>query len=499
MVFAVSDEGHVSNSTLKSKIKEFGSKYIDEVGFRYSWAMIGKKGLAAGEAVEQYSPASSGSVTIDTTFISPYSSGSFITNTIGESLSFDSLIIDYLAGVNNSIQIIPIINKRDTLDNIFVPGVQTYSLNSFNNGKPNSMKFIVQLNRGAGTSNVFINKFGTEYKNLPELTSSGRLTYISKNKIIQGDSITLNYGFINAGESIADSVELNVYINYPDNSKKLLDSQMLINVGKDSSYKNNVTFLDNYTNGFGDFAFEVKLDETNKVPELFEDNNIFIIPFEIQKDTVTNLEAANVDVLFNGQAIFDNETVNNHPTIKIVLSYQPLFDYSDTTQYSIYLDGRKKYFSSFDSLEYDTINREIKYTFKPLLSSGEHSITITGRNIFGNIKGESGYQLSFKVTEGLEIVDLYNYPNPMKEDTYFIFGLPELPDNLILKVFTIAGREIYSKELDSSELNFNLNKIYWDGRDNDGDTIANGVYFYKFIIRKDGKSKSTIGKLAVLR
>jgi hypothetical protein len=44
-------------------------------------------------------------------------------------------------------------------------------------------------------------------------------------------------------------------------------------------------------------------------------------------------------------------------------------------------------------------------------------------------------------------------------------------------------------------------QIPWDGRDRDGDTLANGVYLYKVAVRTvDGTySSEALGKLAVLK
>ena len=43
------------------------------------------------------------------------------------------------------------------------------------------------------------------------------------------------------------------------------------------------------------------------------------------------------------------------------------------------------------------------------------------------------------------------------------------------------------------------NEILWDLRDEDGRTIANGVYFYKLTARREGKKAEEIGKLAVIK
>jgi len=52
-----------------------------------------------------------------------------------------------------------------------------------------------------------------------------------------------------------------------------------------------------------------------------------------------------------------------------------------------------------------------------------------------------------------------------------------------LSIFTVTGKTIFQKEI---VLDAGFNSIYWDGRDGDGDRIANGVYFYKVKARATG-------------
>jgi flagellar hook assembly protein FlgD len=60
----------------------------------------------------------------------------------------------------------------------------------------------------------------------------------------------------------------------------------------------------------------------------------------------------------------------------------------------------------------------------------------------------------------------------------------------------VAGRLI--KTIDTP-LNIGYNQIYWDGRDADGDYIANGVYLYKLIIEGNSKKETSLQKLVVLK
>lgn len=64
-VFAASDEASDKlNERAKLAIEAFGSSKIRDLGFRQSWAMIGRKGAAAGSAIEQLNPMGKGSAEV---------------------------------------------------------------------------------------------------------------------------------------------------------------------------------------------------------------------------------------------------------------------------------------------------------------------------------------------------------------------------------------------------------------------------------------------------
>ena len=68
-----------------------------------------------------------------------------------------------------------------------------------------------------------------------------------------------------------------------------------------------------------------------------------------------------------------------------------------------------------------------------------------------------------------------------------------------IKIYTIAGRLIKEIKIPAVDLSYDFNKIYWDGRDEDGDIIANGVYLYKVILTAGDKTEDVIQKLAIVR
>ncbi len=86
-------------------------------------------------------------------------------------------------------------------------------------------------------------------------------------------------------------------------------------------------------------------------------------------------------------------------------------------------------------------------------------------------------------------------PNPFADATVFTFRQNQtVPLDVEVKIYTLAGRLIQSLEQTSAGEPFV--RIPWDGRDRDGDVLANGVYLYKLIVRTaDGRFTSeALGK-----
>ena len=101
---------------------------------------------------------------------------------------------------------------------------------------------------------------------------------------------------------------------------------------------------------------------------------------------------------------------------------------------------------------------------------------------------------------GLVIRDVFNYPNPFAYKTTFTFQQNlASPINVKIKIYTIAGRLI--KVIQEDSIFEKFVKVNWDGRDEDGNSIANGTYLYKLIVETvNGKFNRTfLGKLSIIK
>ncbi len=130
------------------------------------------------------------------------------------------------------------------------------------------------------------------------------------------------------------------------------------------------------------------------------------------------------------------------------------------------------------------------------LEPGEHLLIVKA---WDNSNNSATCRLPLRVTKGggLTLLDVLNYPNPFSERTDFTFTLSE--DAWVrVRVFTLAGRLIYESEPRFLPSGFNW--LPWDGRDGDGDPVANGLYLYQVSARSpDGQKAEAVGKLVIAR
>ena len=91
------------------------------------------------------------------------------------------------------------------------------------------------------------------------------------------------------------------------------------------------------------------------------------------------------------------------------------------------------------------------------------------------------------------LFNVFNYPNPFKNNTQFSFEINQSAE-VEINIYTLGGRKIKNIRSDYYEAGYHY--INWDGKDTYGDNIANGVYLYSLKAINNGKSISKIGKVA---
>ena len=91
---------------------------------------------------------------------------------------------------------------------------------------------------------------------------------------------------------------------------------------------------------------------------------------------------------------------------------------------------------------------------------------------------------------------MLNYPNPFSSSTHFTFQISHSAE-ISIKIYTVDGRLIRNLSGIWAEPGFNM--IGWNGEDEVGDPLSNGVYIYKIQARADIDGKSvTVSEISKL-
>jgi hypothetical protein len=143
---------------------------------------------------------------------------------------------------------------------------------------------------------------------------------------------------------------------------------------------------------------------------------------------------------------------------------------------------------------------EVRYTFAPL-RDGNYTLRFKAWDSYNN---SSEKELAFVVRNAsvLHVKYALNFPNPTRGQTSFFISHNQAGEQVEvrIKIYTIAGRLI--KSLEHTETSApSLVRIDWDGRDEDGSELANGIYLYKVIFKHLTRNEQieTLEKLAIVR
>jgi hypothetical protein len=123
--------------------------------------------------------------------------------------------------------------------------------------------------------------------------------------------------------------------------------------------------------------------------------------------------------------------------------------------------------------------------------------------VIASIKNIS-YDVNYDVTEASGIVPLnymlyQNYPNPFNPGTKIEFEVPEY-SNVKLIVWNSLGQKV--KEIYSGAVDPNRYSVYWDGKDENGLSVASGIYFvtmYARSLEEQGREFTMTRKMILMK
>jgi Peptidase family C25/Interleukin-like EMT inducer/CARDB len=482
------------NAAAQNAYKSLGSKFINQIGWRDSWAIIGKKGALIGSVPEAYQATTTGKAVLDTTFYQKEFSGSVITSEFGPVASWKKFIVQSTvpAGASLSSAITGIsrsgsIDTVASLTNGSSVALQNVSAAQYPFGK---IVFSLQVNTAGASPEL--RQWALAAQPPTELATSPSSITVQNTTLNEGDVDNLAMKIYNVSGVDADSVTAEILTDDSGFPRKLAQVVFPVIHPQDS-----VTVQTQYDSRgkHGNHSFFFTIDPDSTLAEVNRFDNSFTVPYTVIADTVR----PTVDVTFDGIHVFDGEYISSTPTIVFQLrdnNPAPLMA-SDTSSFSIWLNGNKVSFAPPEQIQFNPVQAQV--IWKPRLPEGQNSFEYFVQDISGNSSDTAWIELN--VTSTFALLNVFNIPDPFSHGTDFTFTLTgaSIPDEMKIRIYTVAGRAIQEIEVPPGDLHIGFNKIFWDGRDRDGDDIANGVYFYRIVTNGNGKEATTTGKMVKMR
>jgi len=339
----------------------------------------------------------------------------------------------------------------------------------------------------------------------------------------EGNLIEFGMALTNAGMVSMDSITVRFSVIDQSNSETIVGEPVINSLGPNETTNIDYSFS---TKGMqGDNILVVEVNPDGIQPEKFEFNNLLLLPFHVIFDDLNPL----LDVTFDGKHILNGDIVSAKPEITVQLKdentflalndtndLQVRFKYPNGLIYPAYFGAEDvEFIPPTDASDNNQAELIIRREFE---EDGIYEMTVFAKDRSGNRSGANDYNISFEVINEAQVSNVLNYPNPFTSSTKFIFTLTgsEVPEEFKIQIMAVSGkviREITKEELGPITVGRNITEYAWDGTDEYGNELGNGVYFYRVITKQlDGSDleqfrvkqvdplfKKGIGKMYLMR
>jgi hypothetical protein len=522
MVMIASTYPNVSDTlrqNVKIKFKQFGSIYADSIYYFSSfdtWAFIGFLGAPGNKVSEEFHRWPTvgcqnywcpSNANLNPTFLN---ANGYINFSIGpghrwKNFSWDGILypnssIKYdVSGIGQNLDTTIIYSNITNSGNVSLDSLSSYQ---FPYLKLAAKLSIDTLNAYKSPSFRMMNfKYTPPAEIAPDNYSFIRSdTNVQEGKLVTFSVRNYNVGYVPA------NVIMNKWYAVTSNGTQILKIDTVTTpLYVDSSRISSVTFstmgLRNRQRRIDTISIFYEPTILGGVNDFYPFNNFALSNLVITGDSLP----PSIDVTYDGQKILNGDIITAKPYIIYKFSENNFLQYTidDTSNIFIkqdnilvryFVNGQPNPEISFTAI--NNHNLKVQVNYQPTLSEGSHIFQYVGRDKNGNYSDT--LTTNVLVSYAFSIKDLYNIPNPTRGETYFTFLLyaQKNPQACKIKIYTVAGRLI--KEINSiAKVGFN--SIYWDGRDQDGDSMANGIYLYKLILQDGNNTTTSIQKLAILR
>lgn len=500
----------VYDGNLQSALQSIGSSVVSAAAVpdTLPWIVWGQKGAAPGTAQEVIGTVASQYIYLNDTFQTNWYTGFIQSPVIGPAQNWGSLhwkqheveVPDY-DSVALEVWGIRTDGSTQLLRTLPEDSTDLYNLNAVVNATLFPyIRLVAHMKDDSSRTPPQLDRWHVLFTPWPDAAVNPQLAYSFYNdSLLEGDTAKFIIGVENLTPwAFTDSLLVKYWII--DNDRVRHDFPTLLRA---PSFVGNTWYpqtINVSTEGFpgaNELWVEINpLSNPNTQPEYIHFNNIIMTPFSVGTDRINPL----MDVTFDGVHILDGDIVSGKPAILISLKDENQFlALNDTADFKVFLRTPSQSVPQLIPWGATMVfvpavlpNNSAKILLTPTLSEdGIYEILVQAKDRSNNLSGTIDYQITFEVINRSTITNVLNYPNPFSTSTQFVFTLTgnEVPDLFTIQIMTITGkvvREIDKHELGNIHIGRNITDYAWDGMDEFGDPLANGVYLYRVITRLNG-------------
>lgn len=517
---------------LYTAFDNIGAKNIRTTSDTVPYILFGRKGMSAGQAHVTIGTSKRSLLNQEDSIRTKWKDGFIESELIGPSNGWQSLhwqvqSTDATAGDTT---VLKVIGQRqngqlDTLASFIQDSSDVLDLENYADAKTYPfIKLIAFMYDNVNRTSPQLKRWQVLYDQAPECAINPLKGFASINDSLQeGDQVTFRFPIENIGTTnFNDSLLVTYWIENNDRVRVDLPQSLKIPPFKPGDLIVDTVNINTYQFR-GNNVFWIHVNPIQNPRYQWEQesfNNIGRYPFKVSTDVTNPL----LDVTFDGVRILNGDIVSAKPTIFISLKDENKFlALNDTSAFTIKLirpDQSQSRIYFGNDLEFTPAQlpkNSCSINYRPNFTiDGKYALSVQANDRSNNTSAARAYYIEFEVMSKPSITHVLNYPNPFTTSTRFVFTLTgaEVPEVFTIQIMTISGkvvREITRSELGAIHIGRNITDYAWDGRDNFGDRLANGVYLYRVITKLNGENienkssgadtyfKKEFGKMVLMR
>jgi hypothetical protein len=483
--------------------RSIGSTLVDSIGFEDSYALFGGKGIDPADVREKLvNAAPLRALGVDPpywadlydTLIEVPRAGTLTTVQIGPAKRWKSVTIDAVGTGALTTRIVGV--RADGISDTLTSTTQRGAIDLSSVDARRYPRLIVS-DAFSNDTTLRVRSLAFEYTPSPELAIVPGTLRADHDSTLQGDPIRVIARVINLSRvEGADSVWVRVRPigeDRIDPSDSTLVDRLAPLEARDVPVGINTDRL----RGEHTVAYTVNPQDIPAEP--YRSNNERTRTIRVGSDSV----APSIEVYVDGHRLMPNDYVSPYARFEIRLVDNSSLRL-DSTSLRAFVDA-ERYQAGDADVSFDPTTGEnrvrgvLRFVPRDTLASGSHTLLVFARDASDN--GDSTGLIYFNVEHALKLVHVVNVPNPFVDRTFFTFmiGGASPPHDGEIAVFTASGRRVKTIHLNAADLHLGFNTVPWDGRDEDGDRMANGVYLYRVTVDDGTDRQLEIEKLVIMR